>query len=522
MDFNEFQNDKKKNNNSSIQIIKHSELPFYYKTNLNGLFKKLPYCYIKVNNYEEIRECIEYAKSINKQISIRNSGHSCCQYSIIEDSINIDMSNLNQILSIDKEKMTAKVQSSLKFKDYYRITTTKEEGYLMTTPGGGCGDVAIGGLVIGGGSNYLSPKWGALIDSVLSMTVMLSDGSIVECNDSNQYSDLFWAMRGSGHGLSILLDVTLQLKPIEPSLYHYSLKLNFNSIHFFENLLIIDKFTKSMDTRIYISIDFRKSFKLQQQQQQQQQPPQLLSKLTYFFNGPPEEGEMHFKELLSLLKSGGGAGDGGGVGDGGGGGDEYKFKKEIMDFKKVGKSFYDIVNSFKIEQNEKIRSFSKARFCKELNESNIGFIKNILDSMPSRLESMNVPDPNSSFSIMMYYHGGHSKTISKDKCAYVHRDSNWSMVVMANYSQYENDDYFNKWKLIIDDNLSNIGNFIYQNYPDHELTLKLRNTQSLFKNDSTNLQHPYFGHHFQKLYSIKLKYDPTDFFSNHPQSIKLN
>ncbi|KAN0043191.1 hypothetical protein ACTA71_010831 [Dictyostelium dimigraforme] len=506
---NNSNNNNKKTKQQNIQIIKYSEVQFYYKTNLNGLFNRIPYCYIKVNSYEDIRECIEYAKSMNKQISIRNSGHSCCQYSTLEDSVNIDMSNLNKILSINKEKMVAKVQTSLKFKDFYKITTTKEEGYLITSPGGSCGDVAIGGLIIGGGSNYLSPRWGTSIDSVTSMTVMLSNGSIIECNETNQYSDLFWAMRGSGHGQSILLDVTLQLKPIEPLLYHFSLKLNYNSIHFFENLLIIDKFTKTMDTRIYLSINCRKSFKLSSKSTTTTttSTPQLLSRLTYFFNGPSNEGETHFKELLSLLiKSEE---------------NEYGFNEETMGFKKVEKSFYDIINSFQIEQNEKVRSFSKARFCKEFNETNLNSIKNILDAIPSTLESMKVPDPNSTFSIMMYYHGGHSKSISKDKCAFIHRDNNWSVVIMATYNQFENDDHFGKWKLIIDDNLPHIGNFIYQNYPDHELTLKLRDTQSLYKNDS-KLQHPYFGHHFQKLYSIKLKYDPIDFFSNHPQSIKLN
>ncbi|KAK5575963.1 hypothetical protein RB653_007098 [Dictyostelium firmibasis] len=491
------------NKEQNIQIIKHSEVPYYYKSNLNGLFRKEPYCYIKVNSYEEIRECIKYAKSINKRISIRNSGHSCCQYSTLEDTINIDMSNLNKILYINKDTMRAKVQSSLKFKDFYRITSTQQEGYLITSAGGSCGDVAIGGLVIGGGSNYLSPKWGTCIDSVIGMTLMLSDGSIIECNETNQYSDLFWAMRGSGHGISILLDVTLQLNPIEPLLYHNSIKLNYSSIHYFENLLIIDNFTKTMDTRIYLSIDCRKSFKLSLS-------PKLLSKLTYFFNGPSSEGEIHFKKLLSLL-----------IKSDDDDNESFKFNEETMGFKKVEKSFYDIINSFQIEQNEKVRSFSKARFCKELNENSIKSIKNILESIPSTLESMNVPDKNSTFSMMMYYHGGHSKTISKDKCAYIHRDNNWSTVFMATYNEADNDDYFNRWKLIIDDNLQNIGYFIYQNYPDHELTLKLRNTQSLYKNDSS-LQHPYFGHHFQKLFSIKLKYDPLDFFSNHPQSIILN
>ncbi|EGC38261.1 hypothetical protein DICPUDRAFT_29025 [Dictyostelium purpureum] len=468
-------------------IVKHSENKNYYSNNQNGLYVKNPFCYIKVFSYDDIRNALKYAKSINKGVSIRNSGHSCINESIQDDSVNIDMSELNRVLEFNIDKAKIKCNSAVKYFDFYKIVTEKG----LACPGGGCGDVCVGGLVLGGGSNYLAPKWGTASDCVLEMTVMLADESIITCSKTENV-DLFWALRGAGHsGFAILLDVTFQLYPIEPLLYFNIIKISPES--FYENLDLINNFTKTMDTLIYISIDFRKSYRFQTKQQDNsnninkpQSPPPYLAKITYFYNGKPDEGEKYFLELLGLLKG--------------------NVVCEKTSYLQVQKSLNDILRLFLIEPNQNNRAFTKCRINKDLTPESIDAIKTIMKSVPQSTDEMTVPDIYSSFSCTLYYHGGQTSKVDTDESAYIHRKARWSVVFMCNYIEKDNDQCFNSWRKLIDDHINSIGEHIYQNYPDDQVT---------------NWESSYYGiEHYKKLQSIKLKYDPTNYF-NFNQSIKL-
>jgi FAD/FMN-containing dehydrogenase len=64
----------------------------------------------------------------------------------------------------------------------------------------GCGpDVGIAGLALGGGLGILGRQHGLTCDQMVGAQVVLADGSVVECDDT-QHQDLFWALRGSGGG----------------------------------------------------------------------------------------------------------------------------------------------------------------------------------------------------------------------------------------------------------------------------------------------------------------------------------
>jgi FAD/FMN-containing dehydrogenase len=72
-------------------------------------------------------------------------------------------------------------------------------GQGLTIPAG-CGPgVGIAGLTLGGGLGILGRTHGLTCDSLLAARVVLADGSAIVC-DGGRASDLFWALRGAGHG----------------------------------------------------------------------------------------------------------------------------------------------------------------------------------------------------------------------------------------------------------------------------------------------------------------------------------
>lgn len=96
----------------------------------------------------------------------------------------------------------------------------------MATPSGIISTTGVGGLTTGGGVGHLTRKCGLSIDNLLSVDMVLADGSFVTAN-ANQNQDLFWAVRGGGGNFGVVTAFTFKLHPIAmvyggPMLYELS------------------------------------------------------------------------------------------------------------------------------------------------------------------------------------------------------------------------------------------------------------------------------------------------------------
>ena len=70
---------------------------------------------------------------------------------------------------------------------------------------GNARSVGAVGSMLGGGYGYLT-RWNGLgIDNVLSMTVVLASGDIVEASKEGD-EDLFWALRGGGGNFGVVVE----------------------------------------------------------------------------------------------------------------------------------------------------------------------------------------------------------------------------------------------------------------------------------------------------------------------------
>jgi FAD/FMN-containing dehydrogenase len=68
------------------------------------------------------------------------------------------------------------------------------------------------GPALGGGHGWLQGHHGIIADQILTMNVVLADGSFKMID---QRSDLFWAMKGAGHNFGIVTSVTAKIYDIE-------------------------------------------------------------------------------------------------------------------------------------------------------------------------------------------------------------------------------------------------------------------------------------------------------------------
>ncbi|KAK5584326.1 hypothetical protein RB653_005935 [Dictyostelium firmibasis] len=469
--------------------------PNYYKF-INPLYNNRAYCYIKAENASDISDAILYAQSINKGVSIRAGGHSATQFSVLNKTVNIDLSSLKGI-EIDVEAQTAVVQAGVQVIELYNATTK----YLLATTAGSCPTVGMG-VVLGGGSNYFGGKYGYMADNVLEFTVVLEDGSIVKANPKNKYSDLYWALAGSGGGgFGVVVDYKLKLYPIPQ--YFYKNTIRFDIVNLDKALALLDTYVRSSteDTREKIYANMYSQLTLKSTNMTPS------ASITFFYNGPLEEGDVEFRKLLTGFLScpttnatctplG---------------------RVTSMDIQTLKKTFWEVISSMSYDNNP-LRQFTKGRFIKKLSKNDVP--KSINDiykyAVTNIINSTSLLKPETLLNInqAIFYHGGkqnQERTGSEDSPlnSFAHRgdEAMWSYTIVAQYNNTENDPLFSGLRKIVNSKLSSFGDKLNNNYPDDEV----EDWQTGLYVTKSN---------YKKLQEIKLKYDSSNYFK-FPQSIEL-
>jgi hypothetical protein len=114
---------------------------------------------------------------------------------------------MNEV-KVDEAAKMARVQGGVLLKDM--LSATHEYG--LTIPVGIIGTTGVGGLTLGGGVGHLTRTFGLTIDNLVGATVVLADGSIVQC-DSERDPDLFWAIRGGGGNFGVVTSFSFRAHP---------------------------------------------------------------------------------------------------------------------------------------------------------------------------------------------------------------------------------------------------------------------------------------------------------------------
>lgn len=174
----------------------------------NFTYDRHPSLIVRVKNTADVVETLRYATSRGLRLAIKSGGHSIAGHSGSDGAISIDFGSMKRVV-IDPFNKTARVQPGATSWDL--AGPANELGLALTT--GDTSSVGIAGLTTGGGIGFMARKYGLTIDNLLSAEVVLADGRVVRAS-KDEYSDLFWAIRGGGGNFGIVTEFEFKLAPV--------------------------------------------------------------------------------------------------------------------------------------------------------------------------------------------------------------------------------------------------------------------------------------------------------------------
>jgi hypothetical protein len=173
---------------------------------------------VKARNSAEVVAAVNFARTNRLRLVVKGGGHSYQGTSNCADSLLIWTRQMNQV-SMHEAFVPAGCAGTLKpvpavtagagamWIDLYDAVTAQAGRYVQ---GGGCTTVGVAGLIQSGGFGSFSKGFGTAASHLLEAQIVTADGKLRTVNACSD-PDLYWALKGGGGGSwGVITRVTLR------------------------------------------------------------------------------------------------------------------------------------------------------------------------------------------------------------------------------------------------------------------------------------------------------------------------
>jgi hypothetical protein len=416
----------------------------------NGMIDKHPDAIAYCMDVADVVTCVNFARENKLLLAVRGGGHNAGGLGIADGALVIDLSEMKSI-NIDPVAKTVLVQGGCLLKEVDLAT----HGAGMAAPSGVFGTTGVAGLTLGGGIGYLTRKYGLAIDNLLEANVVLADGHYVKVS-ATENPDLFWALRGGGGNFGVVVSFLFKLHPVDtvyggPILFDIS---ESKEVMKFYRDFILNAPENLNGFFAFLTVPPHDPF-----------PKELQLKkmcgVVWCYTGNPDEAAEVFKPVRT-------------------------FKTPALDW--CGPiPFPALQTMFDALMPAGLQWYWKADFVKELSDEAIDLHVKHGASMPTPLSTMH-----------MYPVNGAASRVDKNDSAWNFRDANWSMVIAGIDPDPSKKDVLINWAR------------------DYWTALHPYSEGGAYVNfimdEGEERVKEVYADNFDKLASIKAKYDPMNLF----------
>ncbi len=178
------------------------------RTIWNGMVARTPGLIARCADVSDVQTAVRAAAENGIRTAVRCGGHSLAGFSTCDGGLVIDLSRMRQV-TVDREARRARIAGGCLLGSI--DTATQKAGLVF--PSGVVSHTGASGLILGGGTGWLTRRFGLSCDNVEGFTLVTSDSSVVRAN-TKENPDLFWALRGGGGNFGVVTEFEVTLYPL--------------------------------------------------------------------------------------------------------------------------------------------------------------------------------------------------------------------------------------------------------------------------------------------------------------------
>ncbi|HUD67306.1 MAG TPA: FAD-dependent oxidoreductase [Candidatus Sulfotelmatobacter sp.] len=191
-------------------LLRRGELGYEEaRTIWNRMVARTPRLIARCADVSDVQAAVRAASQIGILTAVRCGGHSLAGFSTCDGGLVIDLSRMRQV-SVDPEARRAKIAGGCLLGSI--DTATQKAGLVF--PAGVVSHTGAAGLILGGGTGWLTRRFGLSCDNVEGFTLVTAVGSLVHAN-AKENPDLFWALRGGGGNFGVVTEFEVKLHPLK-------------------------------------------------------------------------------------------------------------------------------------------------------------------------------------------------------------------------------------------------------------------------------------------------------------------
>ena len=157
---------------------------------------------LRPRDADQVVQALGHAREQDVELHVRSGGHGISGTSTNDGGIVLDLSAMNAVEVLDPTTGRVRLGAGAR----WGRVATELNGHGLALSSGDHGGVGVGGLATTGGVGYLGRSHGLTIDNVTAAEVVTADGRVRRV-DAAEDPDLFWALRGAGANVGVLLSV---------------------------------------------------------------------------------------------------------------------------------------------------------------------------------------------------------------------------------------------------------------------------------------------------------------------------
>ena len=361
----------------------------------NGMVSRSPHLIARCASVDDVQNAVRAASQTGILTAIRCGGHSLAGFSTC-DGLVIDLSRMRDVI-VDPGRCRARFAGGCLLGSI--DTVTQKVGLVF--PSGVVSHTGASGLILGGGTGWLTRRFGLSCDNVEGLTLVTADGSLAHCNEGENV-DLFWALRGGGGNFGVVTEFEVRLHPLSSVVLAEGLCPEAGVRRLLE---CWRDFMAEAPLDLKWNIDLRLAPHTKNVPVELRGRPVASSSLVW--TGGPEAGRPHLQHALSLC-------------------DPDSVRSKVT-------SFLDLQTMADFDFPHGRRYYTKSGYFRNLDSSTIDLLLEAVVEIPSEIQ------------IELAYLGGAAAQVAPTETAFGDRSAPFIMNLLGNWSDPSVDDCNVSW-----------------------------------------------------------------------------